>query len=82
MESSLGGQQGEGLKDWFKTANAFLKDKKIISKVARALDSAGVPISGAVADDASKYDYGTKPKRKGSGKKAIWWYKLWCQWWF
>ncbi|KYQ88912.1 hypothetical protein DLAC_10493 [Tieghemostelium lacteum] len=78
METSLGGQpspfgqSGEGIRDWFKKANTYLKDKKIISKVARALDSAGVPLTGTVGDVAEKYGYGKKrPRKIGSGKKKL-----------
>ncbi|KYQ93234.1 hypothetical protein DLAC_05881 [Tieghemostelium lacteum] len=70
MQTSLGGQQGDGVLDWLKKANNYLKDKKIISSVARVLGSAGVPVAGTVADVAGKLGYGgAKPKKKGFGKK-------------
>ncbi|KYR01660.1 hypothetical protein DLAC_01662 [Tieghemostelium lacteum] len=69
MQTSLG-QQGDGVLDWLKKANKYLKDKKIISSVARVLGTAGVPVAGTVADVAGKLGYGgAKLKKKGSGKK-------------
>ncbi|KYQ88653.1 hypothetical protein DLAC_10827 [Tieghemostelium lacteum] len=66
MQTSLGGQQGEGLRDWLKKANSYLKDKKIISTVAKALDKAGVPIAGTVGDVAQKYG-----RKRGKSKKFV-----------
>ena len=43
-------------------ANDFLKKNKVISKVAKAADFAGIPHAGKVAIAASKLGYGVQPQ--------------------
>ncbi|EGG19768.1 hypothetical protein DFA_06868 [Cavenderia fasciculata] len=60
MQTSLGGQQGEGFFDWLKKAHDFVKDNKLISRGAKALGDAGVPFVGKVGDVAGSLGYGQR----------------------
>jgi hypothetical protein len=62
---SLGGRRrrrmhGRGIGDFLKKANSYLRDSKIISKVANTLSDAGIApgITGNVAKVASVLGYG------------------------
>lgn len=72
QRTSLGGQSGEGIGDWLKKANKFLKDTKILSSVAEPL-SGLVPGKYGIAAKAGvqglkKLGYGKRGGKRGGRK--------------
>ncbi len=55
---------GRGILDLLKKAHRVIKDNRVISKVAGALHSAGVPYAGKVSTVASAAGYGRKRRRR------------------
>ena len=50
--------RGRGFWDWVKKAHNWIKDKKIISTLARAVGAAGVPYASQIGNVASSLGYG------------------------
>lgn len=57
-------QQGKGVLDVLKKINNFARKTKLVSKVAGALDAAGVPRAGAIGNYAKQAGYGKVRKLK------------------
>lgn len=69
--SSLGGRRrrrmhGKGIGDFLRKANSYLRDSKIISKVASTLSDAGIApgITGSVAKVAGVLGYGRRGRHR------------------
>jgi hypothetical protein len=59
---------GSKFTDFFKKAHDFIKSKKLVSTVANALGSVGVPYAGTIGNVAGKLGYGRR-RRVGRPKK-------------
>ncbi len=55
---------GGALPSWLTRAHNFIKKHKLVSRVAGALRSGGVPYAGAIGSVASKLGYGRRHRRR------------------
>jgi hypothetical protein len=62
--------KGGSVVSWLRKAHDFVKKNKLVSRVAGALASGGVPYAKTVGSLASKIGYGRKMKRGGSLRLA------------
>ena len=60
--------RGGAVMDWIRKAHSFIKKNKLVSRVAGALASGGVPYAKTVGSLASKIGYG---KRKSGGSLRL-----------
>jgi hypothetical protein len=62
---------GEGFGDFLRSANKYLRDTKIISKVARTLGDSGVPYAGMISRVAETLGYGRRRRRRGGAQTSL-----------
>lgn len=64
----------DNLKSALSSANKFLKEKKVISRIGKAIGESGIPYvsapASAVGKIAEESGYGRKKMMKGAGRKS------------
>jgi hypothetical protein len=62
---------GAGFGDFLRSANNYLKNTKLISKVARTLGDSGVPYAGTISKVAETLGYGRRRRRRGGAQTSL-----------
>ena len=57
--------RGGAVMDWIRKAHSFIKKNKLVSRVAGALASGGVPYAKTVGSIAGRLGYGRRKRRSG-----------------